>query len=614
MREEIIEEIKKAIGVGDVHLEVPEIADHGDYSTNVAMVAFKKDQLSDSNFQASNPKELAEKIAEELRKDKGLMELAEKIEVAGPGFINFYLSKKSLIENIGKIYNDAERYGLNDKNKDKKVVVEYTDPNPFKEFHIGHLISNVTGEALSLLQEACGANVWRADYFGDVGAHAAKSVWGIRKKMQEEKVSLETLSGKSLKERIKFMGEGYVLGSKAFKEDIKAEEQINKLNTILYLAAQQMWKEKGTKPQIDYDPENKISEKELTEAYDLYVKARSWSLEYFETIYKRLGTKFDGYYPESLVGEIGYKYVLDNVGKIFEKSEGAIVFKGEKYGLHTRVFVNKHNLPTYEAKELGLAPAKYKDFKYDKSIIVVGKEIKEYFMVLVEALKQVNPKLGNVTEPICTGMVTVPGGEMSSRYGNVVTVTSLLDRLKEEIIKRMDKQDYDNSEKEKISEIVAVGALKYAFLKNSIGKDFVFSFDEALSLEGNSGPYLQYTYARTQSVLRKSQDTNSKSQTNPISQATSIEVNEEELALLRSFVHFPEVVQTAAENYAPNLLCNYLFDLAQRYNSFYNKHDILEKRTKNRNESEFRLAITVATGQILQNGLNMLGIKAPDKM
>lgn len=646
VRGQIIEAVKKATSADEIHLETPANTEHGDYATNIAMVMFgkiknKRSKIENEFQNVKSPRELAEKIVSKLKKDKKLGEIVdlEKVEVAGPGFINFYITQTVLGSIIKSIYSDAERYGHSETKKDQKIVVEYTDPNPFKEFHIGHLISNVTGETLALLQESQGSTVWRADYFGDVGVHVAKSIWGIKKKMKEDGVSLTALSKKNLTDRVNFMGQGYAMGARAFKDDPEAQKEIQRLNTVLYMVAQKMWEKKGNKSEIDYDPLGKIPESEIEEVYALYTRGRKWSLEYFETIYEKLGTKFDGYYPESVVGEVGYKLVMDNVGKVFEKSQGAIVFPGEKFGLHTRVFVNKHNLPTYEAKELGLAPTKYKDFKYDFSIIVAGKEIKEYFEVLVEALKQVNPKLGNVTLPICHGMISLPEGQMSSRTGNVVTVNSLLDKLSGKIKERMEDQDYPDKEKDHISEKVAVGALKYAFLKNSVGSDFVFDMEAALSLDGNSGPYVQYTVARTNSVLHKAKFSVNNSQSPDNDQFfNNLEIEEE--SLLRHFVHFPEVVETAAENYAPNLLCNYLFELAQKYNTFYNKHSILgptfkdqvfkgganegiERQidavgnTKEARISEtrnFRMVLTFATGQILKNGLALLGIQAPDRM
>jgi arginyl-tRNA synthetase len=325
-------------------------------------------------------------------------------------------------------------------------------------------------------------------------------------------------------------------------------------------------------------------------------------------IYQQLGTKFDGYYPESLVGEVGYKLVKENIGRVFEQSEGAVVFKGEKFGLHTRVFINKSNLPTYEAKELGLAPTKYADFPYNESLIIVGKEIKEYFKVLVEAMTQIKPELGMVTKPICTGMVNLPEGKMSSRFGNVVTVEGLLSEAGNYAKQLIGESasSFSEAEKEYIASKVGMAAVKYAFLRTGIGKDISFSFKNSVTFDGDSGPYLQYTFARTQSVLVKAK----KIEANYT--GYDYQMNAEELRVAKYLHQYEEVVEDAALRYSPNLLCSYLNELAQRYNTFYNQHSILS--ADNENIIKFRLLLTAATGQVIKNGLILLGIEPLAKM
>lgn len=553
IKDQILEALKRASGEKGIHLEFPEREEFGDYSTNIALHGKNR-----------NPREYAQELAAKLQKDKELSEIVEKIEVAGPGFINFYLKKDFLIKNLsgmGESYGKLETGG-------KKIMIEFTDPNPFKEFHIGHLYSNSVGESICRILEAAGNVVRRANYQGDIGLHVAKSIWGMKKKFIEEKTSLARLSQKTLAERIKFLGQAYSLGANAYEEDENSKDEINTLNKKIF----------------ELSPEIK----------EFYETGRKWSLEYFETIYKRLGTKFDYYYYESEVGEIGVQIVRQFLQKgVFEKSQGAIVFPGEKYGLHTRVFINSMGLPTYEAKELGLAPTKYKDFAYDLSIIITANEIDEYFKVLIAALKLVSPELGNQTVHLSHGMVKLPEGKMSSRTGKILTGEWLLDEAKKSIQERH-KSD------EKTAEKIAVGAVKYALLKSSIGQDIIFNFDESVSIEGNSGPYLQYTHARTQSVLQKA---GSKSK------SPGSELNHEELVIVRTLIKFPEVVAQAAEAYSPNIICNYLHDLAQKYNTFYNADKIIGSG----NES-FRLTLTKATGTVLKNGLKLLGIEAPERM
>jgi arginyl-tRNA synthetase len=594
IKQQLIRELKKVLLEMDITDIVPSVdypadPNHGDYSTNIALVGAKK--------LGKNPMDLAEDLRFKMKD----LRIVENVEVVKPGFINFWISDKALSE---KAHEMGEISG---KLKGKKISVEYTDPNPFKELHIGHLYSNIIGESLCLLFEANGATVWRADYFGDVGMHVAKSIWGLKEKfkVQSSKFKImEDLEKESLEERIKFLGEGYALGSNEFAERDEVKEEVKHLNKLIYIVAQKMWQqEKGMEPQVDYRKGEEIDKQELDTVYQLYSIGRKWSLEYFETLYKRLGTKFDGYYPESIAGERGYKLVKENIAKgIFVESEGAVIFPGESQGLHNRVFINKLGLPTYEAKELGLPEWKHEDFPYDESYIVTANEIAGYFSVLVEALKKVHPDLGHKTHPLLHGMVRLPEGKMSSRSGNVITVAGLLDLAKAKVSELVSDEVED---KEAVSEMVGVAAVKYAFLRSGVGKDITFNFDESVSFEGNSGPYLQYTFARTQSVLDKAGEVKFEN----ISEGLQLENAEREL--LRLLARFPEMVQDAAERLAPNLLCTYLFDLAQNFNLFYQKCPILKAEGESR---EFRLHITQATGEVLKKGLSLLGIKTPEKM
>lgn len=578
-----IEEVLKHLDISDVEPQVdyPTDPKHGDYTTNVAMIAAKKLD--------KNPREFASELSEKLQS----LDKFEKVEVAGPGFINFWVKDEVLIENA---MNEKKGNGVL---AGKKIMVEYTDPNPFKEFHIGHLYSNIVGESLCRILEANGATVQRVDYFGDVGMHVSKALFGLQSKLKTENLELKLLEGLNLKERIKYMGEAYALGATAYEENTDAKTEMQELNRLIYIAAQRMWKkEKGLEPQVDYQKDFQVDEDRLDEIYKLYTTGREWSLAYFETIYQRLGTKFDGYYPESIAGERGYKLVKDNLSKgIFAESEGAIVFLEEKSGLHTRVFINKLGLPTYEAKELGLAPWKYEEFPYDQSIIVTGNEINEYFKVLITALKQINPGLGEKAKHLSHGMVKLPEGKMSSRTGKIVTGEWLLDEAKSRALKLSDSEE--------VAEQVGIGAVKYALLKNGIGKDVEFSFDESVSFEGNSGPYLQYTYARTRSVLAKGKGQK------PEGKSADYTLNPEERELLQLLVRFGEVVEEAAVRYAPSAVATYLFELAQAFNLFYQKHQILKAEDA---VKQFRLVLTATTGDVLKQGLNLLGIQAPDRM
>ncbi|MBI2642484.1 MAG: arginine--tRNA ligase [Candidatus Wildermuthbacteria bacterium] len=573
IQEELKMSIEK-IAEEQVALEHPANLEHGDYSTNIALVLAKK--LN------KDPRVVAEEIVGKLKIEN--WKFLDEVKVAAPGFINFFLSQNYLGQELKEVSKKKAKYGTSSALKGKKVMLEFTDPNPFKEFHIGHLYSNIVGESLSRVFESQGALVKRANYQGDVGMHVAKAVWGMKKRMEADKLGLAKLSKRSLEERVKFLGQSYALGADAFELDENAKKEIGELNKKIFAL----------------DKDVKI----------LYEKGRKWSLDYFEKIYKRLGTKFNYYYFESKVGKVGLDMVKQGLKKgIFQESQGAVIFPGEKYGLHSRVFINSQGLPTYEAKELGLAPTKYKDFKYDRSVIVTGNEIIGYFKVLIQALKLLNPEVGNKTFHLGHGMVRLPEGKMSSRTGKILAGDELIDQVQEKVLERMKTSGSEVPKKEwnKAAEAIALAAIKYSLLKVTPGKDIIFDFDKSLSLEGDSGPYLQYTYARCKSILRKSKLNEIK-----FPKLNEIKFEKEELDILRYIYRFSEAVAEAAKLFSPNLVAQFAVELAQKYNVFYNKLPVLQAPTKG--QSEFRLALTSSVAQLLQNSLHLLGISTLERM
>lgn len=536
------------VAAADIRIEHPEAAELGDYSTNAAL-RFAKEA-------GKNPREFAEAVAGHLRTahDNAI----EKIEVAGPGFINFRLSPEFFSNAVGEILKDKDEYGHNKELAGKKIIIEYTDPNLFKEFHIGHLMSNTIGEALSRLLEFSGAGIKRANNQGDIGLHVAKALWGLR------------LKG-AAPDDIAALGLAYVLGSEAYETDTDAKKEIDAVNKKMY---------GGESPELAA----------------LYEKGKRASLDYFEAVYKKLGTHFDYYFFESESGPLGKKIVEENIGTVFEKSDGAAVFRGEKYGLHTRVFITSNDVPTYEAKEIGLAKLKYEKYPYDVSVIITGNEQKEYFRVVHKAMEFVFPELARKTVHIPHGMLRLPSGKMSSRTGDVITAESLINEAKERIMKKM--TDADITDKEKVAEEVAIGALKYSILKHTIGSDIIFDFDASLSFEGDSGPYLQYAYVRAKSVVNKARE----SGVSPALAKIPNGVGE----IPRILYQFPEVVSRANTERAPSHVVTYLTLLAQAFNNFYAHERIAD--------SPYRLALAEATAIVLKNGLWILGIKVPERM
>jgi arginyl-tRNA synthetase len=321
-------------------------------------------------------------------------------------------------------------------------------------------------------------------------------------------------------------------------------------------------------------------------------------LEYFEPIYQLLGIKYDRCFFESEVFERGKEIVLENIGKVFEKSEEAIIFPGEKYNLHSRVFITKAGNPTYEGKEMGLAELEYDTFNYAKSVHVVASEQEGYFQVVFKAIELTLPYLTNKKYHLSYGLVDLKEGKMSSRTGNIVTVNDLLGVTSEKVREVMKES---KAVDQKVVSIVALGAMKFSYLKFSPRPNMVFDLEESVSTEGDSGPYLQYTYARIQSVLKK---------ISVFAEPTEdIDLDPHERAILRQLMYFQETVEQAATSLHPNLLASYLVNLARLYNLFYQASRIIGSE-----KQDFRLKLSLEVSKVLKKGLNLLGIEVPERM
>ena len=544
-------------GEMDFGLEHPVNMAFGDYSTNVAMVCAKQYK--------KNPFELAEEFAVKLR-EKGNNEV-EKVEAVRPGFINLILKKEVFQDVVEKILEIGTHYGDHVRLSGQKMIVEYTQPNPFKEFHIGHLMNNVIGESITRILEAHGTEITRATYHGDVGIHVAKAIWGMQ--------SMETGSDMTVKE----MGQAYALGANMFETNEEIKKEITALNKKIY----------------------EQSDDEVTALYDAGLKT---SLEYFEKMYKRLGSVFNYHFYESESGPIGAEIVKENIKTgIFEKSDEAVIFKGEKYGLHTRVFLNREGLPTYEAKELGLVEIKKDLIDFDLSITITATEQDSFFKVVEKAETLVFSDLEGRVLHLSHGMMKLPGGKMSSRTGNVLTAESMIDIVKEAASMKIQSRALSEFEKETTAEIVALAALKFTILRQAIGGDIVFDVDEALSLEGDSGPYLQYATVRAKTLIRKACDVVKPSTVFPADwQTTNLE---------RLLQRYPSVVLRAGQEYAPHILVTYLLQLSSEFNSFYATGKIIDAENTH---APYKLAITQSFVNIMSAGLNLLGIAVPIEM
>lgn len=525
-----------------VLVEKPKEASHGDYSTNVALALAKK--------AGKNPMEVAHQIAAQISAPK----LLEKVEVATPGFINFHLAKEVFVENVKSV---DKNFGKNLSLKSKKIIIEHTQPNPFKLFHIGHLMNNAIGESVARIIKANGATVKTASYHGDVGMHVAKAVWALQKGA--------------------VMSEAYAKGHGACEADEAVKKEILDINKKIY----------------------DKSDKTINAIFE---KGRKESLTDFEKMYKKLDSAFDYHFYESQAGDIGKKLVTGNMGAIFEKGEnGAVIFAGEKFEpkTHTRVFLNSEGLPTYEGKEVGLAKMKKAKFGFNSSLTVTANEQDSFFDVVEVAIGQVFPDMQGVMRHLSHGMLKLPSGKMSSRTGNIITAEMMIEQVKEKVREKAVERHLE----ENTIEQIAIGAIKYSILKQSIGSDIIFDFEKSISFEGDSGPYLQYAYVRATSVLAKAKAEKVK--------ASLKKVPEQISQLEKMMLHFSEVVEKAGKEYEPHIITLYLTELAREFNNYYANNKIVDKTDE---FSPYKVALTQAFATIIKNGLWLLGIQAPEKM
>ena len=583
IQQKIKKDLKKAITrtlqikVKDIYLEQPENPEYGDYASNFALV--KLEEIRNSKSEIRNPMNLAQKIVKNFPKTDYL----EKIEAIKPGFINFYLKNQVFTQNLKKILKQGNKYGSSNLGKKLKVMIEFGQPNTHKLPHIGHFRSYAIGESIARLLEFTGFNVFRANYQGDVGLQVAKCIWGYKKKKIKESGSLE--------KNIQNLQESYVYGSKMYEKNQKAKKEINELNTKIYNQGKSI--------------------------IDLWKKTRKWSLDCYKLMNKRLNTKYHKEYFESKAAKQGKKIVLENLDKIFKKSKGAIIFPGEKYGLHARVFITSNGNPTYEAKDLALMFLKKKDFDYELSLVSTAVEQIEYFKVVYKAAEMIFPDLARKFTHIPFGLVSLTGAKLSSRKGTIVSINEVLEKTKESLVSLMKQKKYSQKQIEKIADALTISASKYSILKHTPIKNIVFDIKKSVVLQGNSGPYLQYTHARACSILKKSGHSEQGEESRGIveksrdSSGFALRMTKE-LTLLKFLYNFPEIVEKSAQKYSPNLICNYLFELAQVFNNFYESVPVL--KAENQELKKARLNLVAASAQVLKNGLNLLGIQAPEKM
>ncbi|HEX2792166.1 MAG TPA: arginine--tRNA ligase [Candidatus Paceibacterota bacterium] len=539
-----IQEALAELGAREASFEVewPTELAHGDFATNAALATSKR--------LGKPPREIADALVPRLKEALG--DAVERVEAAGPGFVNITLAPAT-IASIIETAATSDAWGKGSAQEGRRVMVEYSCPNPFKEMHIGHLMSTVIGEAVSRVIENGGAEVIRDSYGGDVGPHVAKALWALRRDGVTDVASATEVDA------------AYARGARAYEASEEAKAEIDALNQEIY---------RGEDPAL----------------MDLWSTCREVCLEAFRDLYRALGTHFDYYLFESETAPIGMRVVGDGLARgVFTESEGAVIYDGEKKGLHTLVFITSRGTPTYEAKDIGLAFLKEEKVAPDESIIITAAEQVGHFKVFLAALEDIAPLVARKTSHIPHGFMRLTTGKMSSREGNTITAKGLI----EEVMERAKEKNDDPL----IASAVAIAAVKYMVLRQASGGDIVFDPEQSLSLDGDSGPYLQYAYVRAKKLL--AYDAESAGGKEPLAP----------YAVERLIIRFPGVAARAERERAPHHIAQYLTRLAGEWNSFYANEQVLGS-----DEEAYKQRVARAFARTMEKGLALLGIPVPERM
>ncbi|MBQ4914145.1 arginine--tRNA ligase [Maribacter sp. MMG018] len=541
-----------------------------------------------------NPVQIGEQIGTYLEK--------EVSEVSGfnvvKGFLNILISDSFYLDFFNKV-KDNGKFGLVTA-QDDAVMVEYSSPNTNKPLHLGHIRNNLLGYSVAEILKASGKKVYKTQIINDRGIHICKSMLAWQRFGNGETPESTGLKGDKL------VGNYYVAFDKAYKEEIAQlvakgiEKEVAEKEAPILLEAQKMlqkW-EAGDE-----------------EVVSLWKKMNGWVYEGFETTYKNLGVDFDTYYYESDTYLLGKDVVADGLekGVFYKKEDGSVWIDLTDEGLDEKIVLRSDGTAVYMTQDIGTAIQRVKDYPdVNGMVYTVGNEQDYHFKVLFLILKKLGFTWADKLYHLSYGMVDLPSGKMKSREGTVVDADDLMEDMTQTaaaISEELGKlEDYSDAEKKELYKMIGLGALKYFILKVDPKKRILFDPEESVDFQGNTGPFIQYTYARIQSILRKAKETN-------VERAAMVEVSElhiKEKELIKQIQLFPETIQLAAENYSPALIANYTYDLVKEFNSFYQQVSILgEEDVK---KKDFRVQLSEKVGNTIQSAFRLLGIDVPERM
>ncbi len=539
-----------------------------------------------------NPQEIGEKIGEYLQKN---VDFIEKYNVV-KGFLNLVIDNQYFSEALNDILKDKQYGFCPISDNSPTFLIEYSSPNTNKPLHLGHIRNNLLGFSVANILQAAGNKIHRTQIINDRGIHICKSMIAWKKFGNGETPENTGLKGDKL------VGNYYVLFDKIYKEQIseqisqgKSKEEAEKQAPI-FLEAQEMlrkWEQN--------DPET----------IELWKKMNQWVYDGFEVTYKNLGVTFDSYYYESktyLLGkDIIEKGLKENV--FFKKDDGSVWIDLTKEGLDEKLVLRSDGTSVYITQDLGTATERVKDIPNLTGVVyTVGNEQDYHFKVLFLILQKLGYEWAKNLYHLSYGMVELPEGKMKSREGTVIDADDLMQEMTlvaEEISQELGKlEGYSEAQKQELYKIIGLGALKYFILKIDPKKKIAFNPKETIDFQGNTGPFIQYTYARIQSILRKANLNETFS--------NKVTLHSKEKELIKILLLFPEIIQNAAKTYSPAVIANYIYDLVKEFNSFYQNVSILgEENTELR---ALRVHLAEKVGQVIASGLNLLGIEAPERL
>ncbi|MBU0535210.1 arginine--tRNA ligase [Patescibacteria group bacterium] len=579
LTEKIKDIIKKTQGVEvkDLVLEHPANEKFGDFATSIAMSLAKKVE--------KDPWEIAQEIAGELKgadlsfeSSKDHYPIFSSIEAVKPGFVNLTLSEEWLKEQITEVLEAGDKYGSSNVGQNKNIIIEYSQPNPNKPMHIGHARNNFLGSSLAQILKFVGYNVTKMNYMNDWGTHICKSMLMYQKYGNDEEPN---------KKSDHLVGDFYIMYE---KEHGKNPES---LETELAEMFKKM--ESGD-----------------AKTLEIWKKITEWAYKGWEETYKDENVSFDTWVYHSNYTKAGKEIVGLAIKKGIAKKDksGAVIAKLEKYGMPDKVMLRSDGTSIYITQDTQLAKDNYEKYNFDKRIYVVDSRQSDYFRQLFKVLELLVFEWAKKLYHLAYGWVSLPEGAMSSRTGAVVNADDVFKKLN-----NLERDEVRNSIKEvenldTTSRNLALAAFRYGILKIDSRQDIVFDYAKVTKFEGNTGPYLMYTYARAKSILEKA-GIGEKDLEFSLKKYESIKMTDKELALVRAVYKFPEVVIEAANGFAPHVVANYLYETAQRFNSFYADTPVLNAKGDVRSCRE---GLVKCLSVVMKNGLGLLGIKVVEKM